>query len=238
MNSKGFTLVELAIVMIIIGLLVGGILKGQELIKSAEVSRAVTELKSMQAAIEVFRSEYRAFPGDMTKASIVLNPLAGNGNGDGKLDHAEGPLAFQHLALAQLIDGNFNNEVGPSGEWVPGLTVPEGPANQSGYWFAWVDDHYDFTGNIIEYAMPIGSYVMASVLSPRDAQRIDIKIDDDNPTTGNLFALNGYEIVADGLPQRCTTSLVASSSTQPYRSAQYNLTETTKACRLMFKIPR
>ena len=64
-NRDGFTLVEISIVMIIIGLLIGGILKGQELVKSAEVSRAVTELKSMQAAIETFRSEYRAFPGDM-----------------------------------------------------------------------------------------------------------------------------------------------------------------------------
>ncbi|MCD8566562.1 MAG: prepilin-type N-terminal cleavage/methylation domain-containing protein [Alphaproteobacteria bacterium] len=62
-SQKGFTLVELAIVMIIIGLLIGGILKGQELIANAQITNAVTQIKGMDGAVATFRETYNAFPG-------------------------------------------------------------------------------------------------------------------------------------------------------------------------------
>jgi prepilin-type N-terminal cleavage/methylation domain-containing protein len=68
-TQKGFTLVELAIVMTIIGLLIGGILKGQELMENARVTATISQVKSYEAAVTTFRDSYAAIPGDMVAAS-------------------------------------------------------------------------------------------------------------------------------------------------------------------------
>ena len=67
-TQKGFTLVELAIVMTIIGLLIGGILKGQELMENARVTSTVAQVKSYEAAVTTFRDTFNAMPGDMPLA--------------------------------------------------------------------------------------------------------------------------------------------------------------------------
>ena len=68
MKHKGFTLVELAIVMTIIGLLIGGILKGQELLENARVTSTIAQVKSFDAAITGFRDIYDGLPGDLRDA--------------------------------------------------------------------------------------------------------------------------------------------------------------------------
>ena len=70
--QKGFTLVELAIVMTIIGLLIGGILKGQELMDNARVSATVAQEKGYEAATTTFRDTYSAFPGDVPSANTRI----------------------------------------------------------------------------------------------------------------------------------------------------------------------
>ena len=89
-RSNGFTLVELAIVMIIIGLLIGGILKGQELVENARVNATVAQIKAIQAATATFHDKYNALPGDMINPTGRLSGCAGNcaitGNGDGQLN--------------------------------------------------------------------------------------------------------------------------------------------------------
>ena len=90
-TQKGFTLVELAIVMTIIGLLIGGILKGQELMENARVTSTVAQVKSYSAAVTSFKDMYQAYPGDMPGAGTRLvgcpgtagaacNPVGGAGN--------------------------------------------------------------------------------------------------------------------------------------------------------------
>lgn len=73
-TQKGFTLVELAIVMTIIGLLIGGILKGQELMENARVTSTVAQVKSYEAAVTTFRDTFNAIPGDMP---LAQNRIAG-----------------------------------------------------------------------------------------------------------------------------------------------------------------
>ncbi|HIL28602.1 MAG TPA: prepilin-type N-terminal cleavage/methylation domain-containing protein, partial [Micavibrio sp.] len=83
-KQAGFTLVELAVVMIIIGLLIGGVLKGQELIANAQIASTVAGIKGIDAATSTFNDTYNAFPGDMSNALTRLPNCAApcaNGNG-------------------------------------------------------------------------------------------------------------------------------------------------------------
>ena len=93
-NRKAFTLVELAIVMTIIGLLIGGVLKGQELLENARVTSTIAQVKSYDAAITAFRDIYAGLPGDLLNAGERIpgcnanctpfsNPATGYGAGDG-----------------------------------------------------------------------------------------------------------------------------------------------------------
>jgi prepilin-type N-terminal cleavage/methylation domain-containing protein len=92
--QAGFTLVELAIVMIIIGLLITGVLKGQQLITNAQITSTVAQIKAIDAATTSFRDQYNATPGDMLtpNARIANCPAAGAcglpGNGDGRVGTA------------------------------------------------------------------------------------------------------------------------------------------------------
>lgn len=148
MKSKGFTLVELAIVITIIGLLIGGILKGQEMINNAKVTATIAQVKSYQAATQTFMDRFDNLPGDMP---VALTKLPGctaanycvNGNGDGRVgqpnssatlmqtgtsatqNRFETTQFFKHLAMADLISG-INPSANPASP-VWGRTHPSAP---------------------------------------------------------------------------------------------------------------
>lgn len=85
--KKGFTLVELSIVLVIIGLLIGGLLVGQSLIESARFNRFIGQVSQYDSAISTFRAKYKSWPGD---TPLFPNP----GNGDGILEDNGNPLEF------------------------------------------------------------------------------------------------------------------------------------------------
>ena len=75
-KQGGFTLIEIAIVLVIIGLLLGGVLKGQELINTARVRALNNSVDGVTAAWFSFQDRYRAFPGDYTQATVNLPGIA------------------------------------------------------------------------------------------------------------------------------------------------------------------
>ena len=116
-NQKGFTLVEIAIVLVIIGLLLGGVLKGQELINGAKIKGLYSLKDQMTTAYLTYYDRYNAFPGDDNLAKVNLNDTnLPNGSGNGLIgggfrfncdDNAteESCTAFLHLRRAGLISG-------------------------------------------------------------------------------------------------------------------------------------
>lgn len=116
-KQSGFTLIELAIVLVIIGLLLGGVLKGQELINSAKVKNMASDFKNTQVYIYGYQDKYKALPGDDVHADTHVNGTnatggtLGNGVIQGTWDSAsatpasESELFWQHVRLANLAPG-------------------------------------------------------------------------------------------------------------------------------------
>lgn len=140
-SQSGFSLVELSIVLVILGLLTGGILGGQALIRAAELRAVNTELSRYQTAVLTFRDKYFALPGDMPNATRFWGALDGNdgvqpdcrgestgsltcnGDGNGQVNPNlatsantyEAFLVWSHLANAGLIEGKYSGSTsGPS----------------------------------------------------------------------------------------------------------------------------
>ncbi|NOT16220.1 MAG: prepilin-type N-terminal cleavage/methylation domain-containing protein [Methylotenera sp.] len=117
-KQTGFTLIELAIVLVIIGLLLGGVLKGQELINSARVKSLATEFKNIQVYVYGYQDRFRAIPGDDRAADAHVagtnaTPVAPDTNGNGVIASAwnsatqtdDSYLFWQHVRLAGFAPG-------------------------------------------------------------------------------------------------------------------------------------
>lgn len=86
MNQRGFTLIEMSIVLVIIGLIVGGILKGQELIESSRQKNMVSQIDRIRAGVTAFSDRFKSLPGDYSRVSMLPNAsligtTGGNDNG-------------------------------------------------------------------------------------------------------------------------------------------------------------
>ncbi len=107
-NNKGFTLVEIAIVLVIIGLLIGGVLKGKEMIREAKIKRIVKTADELRVAVMSFYDRYGVYPGDENKDNIPPED-SHNGNGNGKINTtSESKYMFEDLKNAGLISGDFD----------------------------------------------------------------------------------------------------------------------------------
>jgi prepilin-type N-terminal cleavage/methylation domain-containing protein len=168
-RQSGFTLIEIAIVLVIIGLLLGGILKGQELITQGRIRNVANDFQSVTAAINLYQDRYRALPGDDAGAAARWSTTtSGDGNGeiDGNYnsvtDTDESRLFWQHLRLAGLVGGASTD-----------LAQPANTAS-------------GITG-VQNNGQGLNSLVVCSNnLSGKIAQAIDSQFDDGNATTGSV----------------------------------------------------
>jgi len=118
-KQQGFTLVEIAIVMVIIGLLLGGVLKGQAIIKNAQIKNLENSANGVATAIYTYQDRYRALPGDDPNANTRFSVT--NGDGTGTIDDAfnsttddeESRLLWLHLRNAGLVNGTDTDQTQP-----------------------------------------------------------------------------------------------------------------------------
>ena len=206
-SQAGFTLVELAIVMIVIGLLIGGVLKGQELVGNAKVTATVAQIKGMDGAISTFRDMYRALPGDMTNPGgripncTALGDCSTAGDADGRLETAPGAVPANEAArfFVQLSSADLLTGIRPDGGTVFGGIFPESKIN-GGFTIGSAALPGDLTNAINSAGARSGLYLTllndptavsadgTVVLTANQAYRIDDKFDDGLPNAGSVRA--------------------------------------------------
>ncbi|MDH3343382.1 MAG: prepilin-type N-terminal cleavage/methylation domain-containing protein [Gammaproteobacteria bacterium] len=146
-GQKGFTLIEIAIVLVIIGLLLGGVLKGQELINTARVRALNNSVDGITAAWFSFQDRYRAFPGDYldARSQVNLPGAQAGGDGNGLVDtDAERGRVWTHLESAGYITGGYDGAAVtfdaydctvvtcPDNGFGSGMNLSHGTMNQDG----------------------------------------------------------------------------------------------------------
>jgi len=233
-RQKGFTLVELAIVLTIIGLLIGGILKGQQLIANAQVTAQIAQFKAIEAAMTTFVDQYQELPGDMKDASTRLPPacggaVCGNGGGDGVIGTAsanptaitgaatEEMLFWQHLSAANLIAG-----VAGTGA-VIGQGIPPGKFTGSGMIMNNLSGGPYIGGAYVSVIGSLAAPVPAAgqgPMTPNQAAQIDRKMDDGQSQTGS--------IVGNGVGGECKGG--------PAASGGYDETKPGKDCIVSYHV--
>lgn len=200
-KQSGFTLIEIAIVLVIIGLLLGGVLKGQELINSAKVKNFAQDFKQVPLFIYGYQDKFKRLPGDDNGAIVRFPAITTlNGTGDGSIAGNfnsvtltdESIRFWQHVRAAGLAAGSTDFSV---------LANAGLPANADG-------------GRLgIQMVTPIttltGSYFVCSEgIQGKFAKQLDTTLDDGNTATGSMQIMpQGYAgtVVATGT---ATTSIV------------------------------
>lgn len=182
-RQAGFTLVEIAIVLVIIGLLLGGVLKGQELIENAKIKNVINDLKGISAAYYSYQDRYKAIPGDDAAASTRFTGAV-NGGGDGAI---AGLYTATAAPAAATESNNFWQHTRMAGFLSGAATATAAaPATNAVGGLLGVQSQVSATGGST-YGMS-GAVVCAGSIPWKLAQSIDAQLDDGNSDTGNVRA--------------------------------------------------
>ena len=232
--QEGFTLVEMAIVLVIIGLIVGGILKGEEIVNNGRVKTQVAQIDSIKAAVSTFQDEFGFYPGDFKASTSLTKSTAFDGDENGIVGTAGSTLipadtagvgnemsyAWIQMTLANLLGGaNIGTAAGAVAQFpgkIPGSFLFFGD-------FQYISTNPNAAGSGGGNATFINKFVRiqanpdtnspVAVMRVLDAQQIDTKYDDGVPSTGTILANNAANCCSNGDCHSATTYASAGGAT-------------------------
>jgi len=187
-RQTGFTLVEIAIVLVIVGLILGGVLKGQEMIANAKVRNVIDQTTGIQTAVFAFQDRFRALPGDYSRATTNIPGVTGNGGGNGQVNtNAERGLFWQHLSSAGFITGSYDGAAAANNLTCTSTTCASNAFNGA-MMYSWGASASGMTGSNA-HELRIGGSIPVGIVA-----EIDRKIDDGVPDTGTFQLDSGRNI--------------------------------------------
>lgn len=207
-GQAGFTLIELSIVLVIIGLIVGGVLVGQDLISAAETRAQISQIEKINTGVNTFRVKYNAIPGDISNPAtfgFVSTGRTGTNqsDGDGLVESfitalgacGETLFFWQDLGTAGLIDGSFSSTVAAaaghcnaSGAMTVANHLPAGKlGGYVGIYTTGGANYYEVSG-ASGIAETTGVVTTTALMKIMQAYNIDSKMDDGTGSTGTVVA--------------------------------------------------
>lgn len=258
-SQFAFSLVELSIVLVILGLLVGGILAGQSLIRAAELRSVTTEADKITTALNAFRDKYMGYPGDITNATQFWGVAGGDGTGndnacrivattDSKTCNGDGnglindpntgtganeTLRFwKHLSNAGLVEGQFT-QIGPIA--LAGVNILQARiASNAGWWVG----HQNVSGsaNVFDgaYGNSMNLFQRTSPATVRGvmtgAEAWNVDTKADDGKPGLGKVISNYSATYSDAGVACTTAATGAD----FATATYQLSTTTKDCGLFW----
>jgi prepilin-type N-terminal cleavage/methylation domain-containing protein len=199
-RENGFTLIEIAIVLVIIGLLLGGVLKGQELINTARVRAMNNTVDGITAAWFSFQDRYRSFPGDYLSAQSQVNlpgaPQGGDGNGLVDTVNESGRV-WVHLEAAGYLTGGYTDDTATVAADAYDCSPTICPDNGFGSGMNLSYGSMVQTGAANAHELISGRGIPVEVIA-----ELDRKVDDGSPDSGAMqlgTAGTGWDAAAEGL---------------------------------------
>lgn len=241
-KTIAFTLVELSIVIVIIGLIIAGVTAGSSLVQATKLRAITTEVDQFKAAINTFKLQYDALPGDLKIASSYWTGVQ-NGNGNRVVDWSgEDLYAWRHLALAGLIPGVFSGSNAVNSRTIGG-NIPESAfSSDAGYSYGREPNAaYSVPANsyhqidLASSSQSCNTWLNGKLLSVKQAVAIDTKMDDGLADSGMVFGIRGdAPSGCSPVSALCVTGLYSASS------SSYILSDTSNAptCRMYFWVDR
>lgn len=183
-NLAGFTMIELAIVLMVMGIIAGAVFKGQDLLEAAKVRAVLNDFNRFKTAVTHYQETYSALPGDDPYASNHFGVDASSGNGDGIIaGDSEERSFWVHLFKA----GYINSDKTPSSKFGGRYSVISNPTDQ-------------MPGNWLQLGKENGSKANGGLFTPRQAQMLKSKAEDGgssiSPSEGTLRVIEGAGIPA------------------------------------------
>ena len=186
-SRSGFTLIELSIVLVIIGLIVGGVMVGQDLINAARIRAQIKQFQDFKLALSTFKVKYNCLPGDCVTATSY--GLGNNGDGDGVLElssiascgwvngyytspdcgwNGEFTWFYQHLSASKMIAGSYGSTFA-LGTGYPKVVLNESSGMMAGG--SWQSGATTTTPDYLkdDYGFPAGFWLHAMICDPNAA---------------------------------------------------------------------
>jgi len=262
--QKGFTLVELSIVLVIIGLIVSGVLVGQDLIKAAQLRATVKQLDEYQVGVNTFIGKYNGIPGDVNNgakfglysgtsvANAYQNGGVGNGDGNGIITTTASATAvtnftgemstfWSHLTTEgkELISGSYSGDgcAGSGGACAAGTDFPGMKMGANGWGVFGASGVNYFVAGVTNPGPAAAATSTSATFIPMDAYNIDSKIDDGSPTTGDVVSRGASATVIDtaALTNPGVSAGAYCNNTTP-EPDEYQFTAPAPQCVLRFKM--